>query len=116
MSTTAEVRGGALLGARRAAGPAGAGARREAGRRRERPVRSAAARALPGRTAAALRPALAVARPRGAVLFGVATLVLSALGLLYLLQISRVASYGYQLTKLQEEQAKLDGDYQLLVY
>ncbi|HEX5504594.1 MAG TPA: hypothetical protein VFW96_18390 [Thermomicrobiales bacterium] len=119
MSTTAEVRGGALLGARRAGGAtpaAGAGARREAGRPRERPVRTAAARALPGRKVAALRPALVVARPRGAVLFGVAALALSALGLLYLVQISRVASYGYQLTRLQDEQAKLDGDYQLLVY
>ncbi|HET8629241.1 MAG TPA: hypothetical protein VFL91_17610 [Thermomicrobiales bacterium] len=116
MSTTVEVRGGGVLGARRAAGEPVAGARREAGRRRERPARAAAARALPGRTAAALRPALTVARPRGAVLFGVATLALSALGLLYLVQISRVASYGYQLTKIQDEQAKLDGDYQLLVY
>ena len=53
---------------------------------------------------------------RGARLFGAATLALSLLGLVYLVQISHVASYGYLLSDIEERQAQLDREYELLLY
>lgn len=53
---------------------------------------------------------------RGARLFGSATLVLSLLGLIYLVQISQVASHGYRLSDIEERQAQLDREYELLLY
>lgn len=54
--------------------------------------------------------------PRGARLVALAIIALSVLGLAYLVQISRVASYGYTLSTLQERQARIDRDNELLVY
>lgn len=44
------------------------------------------------------------------------TLALSILGLIYITQISHVAQYGYRLSALQQQQAKLDRENQLLQY
>ena len=56
------------------------------------------------------------ARPRGPRLLVLAALALSLLGVLYLLQISRVASYGYELARIQQRQAELDRENELLLY
>jgi cell division protein FtsL len=48
--------------------------------------------------------------------FAVVILALSVLGLIYITQISHVASYGYRLSALQQQQAKLDRENQLLQY
>jgi hypothetical protein len=48
--------------------------------------------------------------------FAVVILALSILGLIYITQISHVASYGYRLSALQQQQAKLDRENQLLQY
>lgn len=48
--------------------------------------------------------------------FAVVILALSTLGLIYITQISHVARYGYRLSALQQQQAKLDRENQLLQY
>jgi len=78
-------------------------------RARDVPVARAAAPAVSRRRLRRLRP-------RGAGAVALAVLALSALGLLYLLQISRVASYGYTLSTIQARQAQLDREYELLLY
>ena len=55
-------------------------------------------------------------RPRGPRLLVLAALALSLLGVLYLLQISRVASYGYELARIQQRQAELERENDLLLY
>lgn len=55
-------------------------------------------------------------RSRSAALVGLAVVLLSFLGLIYLVEISRVASYGYALSTLQERQAQLDRENELLFY
>ena len=85
------------------------------------PVRAAERRARDVPVARAAAPAvsrhrLRRLRPRGAGAVALAVLALSALGLLYLLQISRVASYGYTLSTIQARQAQLDREYELLLY
>jgi cell division protein FtsL len=63
--------------------------------------------------AAARRLALRSGR---AGFFAVVILALSILGLIYITQISHVARYGYRLSALQQQQAKLDRENQLLQY
>jgi cell division protein FtsL len=130
--------GGTALGARRAGGavpvaPADARGKRPQARGSSRrpadsPVRAGEprARAAEGRARdvpVARGPATAVSRrrlrrlrPRGVGAVALAVLAFSALGLLYLLQISRVASYGYTLSTIQARQAQLDREYELLLY
>ena len=48
--------------------------------------------------------------------FAVVILALSVLGMIYITQISHVARYGYRLSALQQQQAKLDRENQLLQY
>jgi hypothetical protein len=67
------------------------------------------------------RPAVGVRKrlslqPGGAGFFALVTLGLSLLGMIYLTQISHVARYGYLLSDLQSQQAKLDRENQLLGY
>lgn len=63
--------------------------------------------------AAARRLALRSGR---AGFFAVVILALSILGMIYITQISHVALYGYRLSALQQQQAKLDRENQLLQY
>jgi len=63
--------------------------------------------------AAAQRLALRSGR---AGFFAVVILALSILGMIYITQISHVARYGYRLSALQQQQAKLDRENQLLQY
>jgi hypothetical protein len=84
-----------------AVGAVGAGARR-----------STARRARPSGRAARL---LAL-HPGGAGFFAVVALGLSVLGLLYLSQISHVARAGYALSALQEQQAKVERENDVLQY
>jgi hypothetical protein len=90
----------------RAADPPARAAERRA---RDVPIARAAAPAVSRRRLRRLRP-------RGAGAVALAVLAFSALGLLYLLQISRVASYGYTLSTIQARQAQLDREYELLLY
>lgn len=54
--------------------------------------------------------------PGGAGFFAIVAVSLSVLGLFYLVQISRVARAGYTLSNLQEQQAKVERDNDLLQY
>ena len=123
--------GGTALGVRQAGGavpvaPADARDKRPQVRGSSRrpadpPARAADRRARDVPVARAAAPAvsrrrLRRLRPRGAGAVALAVLALSALGLLYLLQISRVASYGYTLSTIQARQAQLDREYELLLY
>lgn len=53
-------------------------------------------------------------KPGRAGFFACAILALSVLGLVYITQISHVARYGYRLSSLQQQQAKLDRENALL--
>lgn len=53
-------------------------------------------------------------RPGRAGFFACAVLALSVLGLVYITQISHVARYGYRLSALQQQQARLDRENALL--
>lgn len=86
-------------------GQAGARARRSASANSDSAVRIG--------IAAARRLALRSGR---AGFFAVVILALSTLGLIYITQISHVARYGYRLSALQQQQAKLDRENQLLQY
>lgn len=126
MSTTIDLRSGALLGVRREA--AAWPARRAPAVATPAKRAPARPRALPGagrvhapRPAAALgrlNPLKFAARAqlRGAGLFGVATFCLSLLGLVYLVQISNVARYGYLLADVQNRQAEVERRNELLTY
>ena len=63
-------------------------------------------------TVAAIRQG--VLRSGRAGLCACAILILSTLGLIYITQISHVARYGYRLSALQQQQAKLDRENELL--
>lgn len=127
MSTTFDLRNGPLISTRQA--PEASPPRRRDGSargvRERTPVRvrpaaanhRVAASRLLVRWPASLRlPFLGRWRLRGAGLFGVATLVLSLLGLIYLVQISHVARYGYMLADVQSRQAEVERQNQLLIY
>lgn len=130
MSTTFDLPKGPLAPARRSPEGAGRGAvapdrpRRDGGREKPAPVvrRRAAGRGAAGVARRWGRPALPDLsllrrwRPRGAGLFGAATLGLSLLGLIYLVQISQVARYGYLLADVQSRQAEVERQNELLVY
>ena len=103
MSTTLDARAGGDPVARQSA-------------RAARPGAAPASRQRPAR--AASRP---VSRPRawrpgGAGLFGLAALVLSALGLIYLIQISHVARSGYAISDLQRQQKQVEQENDVLQY
>lgn len=97
------------------------------------PQRSTSRRPIAGQAAGHTRPT-ATGNPFGAVHTGIAAtrrlalrsgragfsavviLALSILGMIYITQISHVARYGYRLSALQQQQAKLDRENQLLQY
>jgi cell division protein FtsL len=84
-----------------------------------RPVAAEASRPVARPPAAASSPVRAArrgAQSRGPRLLILAALALSLLGVIYLLQISRVASYGYELARIQQRQAELDRENELLLY
>lgn len=117
MSTTFDLRG---LAAPRpteadAARPKPAAPRRAISRR-PAAVAGGAARPIATRrsqlTVAAIRQS--VLRSGRAGLCACAILILSTLGLIYITQISHVARYGYRLSALQQQQAKLDRENELL--
>ena len=126
MSTTFDLRGAATptraetttIVRRPPATPKDAGARQPATNGR---ARGRGERVAPTKTAGVARAgALAWSRPAfrqgSAGFFACAILALSGLGLIYITQISYVARYGYRLSALQQQQAKLDRENQLLQY
>lgn len=102
-----------------------AGARRAAAPEtieRERPVAAPRhagvarrATALPARRLGRVARLLAL-HPGGAGFFALVALGLSVLGMLYLSQISHVARAGYTLSALQEQQAKVERENDVLQY
>ena len=121
MSTTFDLRGLAApqpTEAEAVARPKPATPRRATPRR---PVAVAGVVGEAARTKIGGRPRLSLAalwqgvfRSGRAGLCACAILILSALGLIYITQISHVARYGYRLSALQQQQAKLDRENELL--
>lgn len=99
-----------------AAGTARNGRARPGSGRRTRKVLSFAGAPIVWRLPVVPLVSLRTWRPRGAGLVALVIAALSLLGLIYLLQISRVARYGYTLSRLEQQQAKLDRENELLVY
>lgn len=103
--------------------PAGAGPKRPAPRRASRRAQAAgqsptlAQPKIAGRArqATIARQRLAF-QPGRAGFVALVTVFLSLLGMIYLTQISHVARYGYLLSALQDQQAKLDRENELLEY
>ena len=93
-------------------GPVRLGPPRPAAAEASRPV----ARPPAAAASAPARSARRGAQSRGPRLLILAALALSLLGVIYLLQISRVASYGYELARIQQRQAELDRENELLLY
>ena len=72
------------------------------------PHRAASPRqARAARSAGLALPRLGL-RPNRAAIVAAAIVALSALGMIYITQISHVARYGYRLSALQAQQARLD--------
>jgi cell division protein FtsL len=118
MSTTFDLRGLAAPPSTEAdavARPKPAAPRRATSRRPAAVAGNAARPVIAGRSRvsfAAIKQG--VLRSGRAGLCACAILILSTLGLIYITQISHVARYGYRLSALQQQQATLDRENQLL--